>query len=194
MKGYDLIRAVMRDRWRRNFVLPNYTPAGWWECDVFELTDAGYWREYEVKVSVADFRQDAKKCKTRVAWVPVPEEERAFPWQKVKQVQEVAKNKHDLLAAHEVKGPSEFWFVMPAGLVPVTEIPEWAGLLEVMDYGPQHRPQWRYKSGVKKKAPRLHREKCDPKIVQHARGTCYWRMHGALETADAPPEDPEYMI
>lgn len=44
---------------------PNYTPDGWWECDVWAVTRAGYGIEYEIKLSVHDFRADKQKAKRR---------------------------------------------------------------------------------------------------------------------------------
>ena len=156
MTAGEITQAILRDRWRRNFCLPRFTPVGWWEADVFELTDAGYWREYEIKTSRADFRNDAKKRK----------------------VGRVERNKHDLLAARDVSGPCQFWFVCPAGLIPVAEVPEWAGLIEMSDTGRGHK-KYRVRDTVVKAAPRLHQEKCRPVVVEKARECCYWRLHAA---------------
>lgn len=37
-----------------------------WECDFWTLDSIGMTREYEIKISLADFREDAKKDKHRV--------------------------------------------------------------------------------------------------------------------------------
>jgi RNA polymerase primary sigma factor len=37
-------------------LLPNYTPDKWHECDVFGVTRAGYFHEFEIKLTRADFR------------------------------------------------------------------------------------------------------------------------------------------
>lgn len=42
-------------------IVPGYTPAGWWENDLFRLTKAGYWYEYEFKSSFRDFKKDFEK-------------------------------------------------------------------------------------------------------------------------------------
>jgi len=42
-------------------MIPNYTPAHWFECDLIRVTKAGYLEEFEIKISVADFKADAKK-------------------------------------------------------------------------------------------------------------------------------------
>ena len=144
----------------RSFCLPNYAPAGWWECDVFEVTDAGYWHEFEVKVSRADFLADARKTK----W---------GPWVSQKDRRESV-SKHELLAQRAKTGPSRFTFVTPAGLIPIEDVPEWAGLIEAS----------RLKNGYSlylktvRPAPRLHSEKFGDRLLA-ARATSYYRFHRA---------------
>jgi len=68
----DIQRALILPRYRQSTVMPNYTPRGWWECDVFELTKAEMFVEYEIKLSRADFRADRNKgevlCYVRIRW------------------------------------------------------------------------------------------------------------------------------
>ncbi len=45
---------------KSNFVFPNIY-IGSFECDVLEITKSGYAYEYEVKISVSDFKADFKK-------------------------------------------------------------------------------------------------------------------------------------
>lgn len=172
MTAGDITHAILRDRWRRNFCLPRFRPAGWWECDVFELTEAGYWREYEIKTSRADFRKDAEKERVR---------------------RSVVRNKHDLLAAGDTAGPCQFWFVCPAGLIPVVEVPEWSGLIEVTDAGKGQR-RWRFRDVLVKPAPRLHGERCRPAVAAKARESCYWRLHAAWRTDVEVHEPDDYTI
>jgi hypothetical protein len=156
-------------RWRRNFCLPHYTPWDWWECDLFELTDAGYYREYEIKVTRADFFNDKDK--------------EQFCHADLLDARKVEK-KHDLLAAHSARGPVQFWYVTPAGLVKLNEVPDWAGLIEIFSKLPESR---HFYEEEKIKAPRLHRAKCNPKTVDHARGVCYYRMHSLMADAVTGP-------
>jgi hypothetical protein len=161
----------MRGRFRRGFCLPNYEPCGWWECDVFEVTAAGYFREYEVKLTLGDFKADRRKSRRR--WtVRNGRYEQLDPEQK-----------HELLAAGNTQGPSRFWYVTPPGMLftqPVNGyneealLPPWAGLMEV-DY----RNHWWHAVEVVK-APQLHREKIADKTLRHAQSICYWRMHELL--------------
>jgi hypothetical protein len=170
MNAKDIQEAIVRDRWREGLVLPNYYAADWWECDVFELTKAGFFREYEVKVSRADFFADAKK--TREIWPS------GWGPNKVKAVE----NKHQLLASRSTRGPSQFWFCTPPGMLTLEEIPEWAGLIEVRNCESEFSSIKFWPREVKK-APKLHREKFGDRAA-HARGICYWRMHDALKTCE----------
>ena len=163
----DIIQHLVRNRWRDSFVLPNYTPANWWECDVFEVTKAGYWREYEVKVSRADFLADRHKQKQSYSqWNP---DERPGIGETLKT--SVLK-KYDMLSESSEKGPNLFWYVTPKGLVEIQEIPGWAGLIE-LDRHPKH---GHLSERVVRKAPKLHSTKCSELVRQHSLSVCYWRM------------------
>lgn len=162
LTAWTIALTLMRERYRRNFCLPNYTPAKWWECDVFELTEAGYFREYEIKLTLSDFKADAKKENVL----------RTGSWPNMV---ETRRRKHDCFG-HEC-GPRQFWYVVPEGLLTVEQVPTWAGLIEVFDLRPGHISYWRYAERELKRAPILHRNGCDPKVKAHAESTCYWRLH-----------------
>ena len=87
---------------RAQVAIPNYTPMRWHECDLALVTVAGYFREYEIKLSVADFRADGRKSQ-----------------------------KHRLLAEGHPFGPVQFWYVVPQGLLAGESLPPWAGLIEM---------------------------------------------------------------
>jgi hypothetical protein len=94
--------------------LPNYTPAGWFECDLFSVTKAGYFHEHEIKLTAGDFRKDAEK------------EETVYPikWGEAS----TKRSKHGRISAGDVKGPARFWYVMPQAVADKVEIPAFAGL------------------------------------------------------------------
>ncbi len=154
-------RIVMQTRYNRGYVLPNLTPPGWWECDVFEITKAGYFLEYEVKRTVEDFRADARKA--RHGYVM------GKGWIKTG-------TKHERLEAGDWTGPARFFFVTPASLLPLEDIPSWAGLVEI---GVGHRF---LRARVVKKAPQLHREKFPERKFEKIKAVPYWRMHHLLKT------------
>lgn len=165
-----IARTLMRD-FLASKKMMNFTPIGWWECDVFELTKAGYYREYEIKISRGDFFSD--KTKERefyprggVSWDPVT---KSYP-------PRTKESKHELLAARDPRAPVQFWYVMPEGLITLDELPTWAGLIEVIKC---HGDRWWPKE--KKTAPRLHKTKCDLRVVAQLHETCYYRYHNLLQ-------------
>lgn len=157
MTAREAINALLRVRYRRCMVMPRFTPIGWWECDLFELTHSGYFREYEVKLTIADFWADAGKLRTR--YLPEPRTEK----------------KHDLLAAGAIQGPAQFWFVTPQGLLANEPMPAWAGWIELV---PGHRN--RLIPVQRKAAPRLHKTKSDQRNQQAVLSGSYHRFLNML--------------
>lgn len=124
-------------------MIPRFTPARWWECDVFRLTKSGFSDEYEIKVSVADFRVDFKKdrfvCESRTSITGVRFLAKTVETEK----------KHDLLAARHQDCPNRFWFVLTDEVSKQVDVPEYAGLIVAYE---------KYLR-IEKKAPLLHRTK-----------------------------------
>lgn len=169
-------------RWQRSFVLPNFTPMKWWECDVFEVTKAGYFREYEVKISRGDFFADSGKASTRREVVGREGCQHMMCFSNGTyscrdcggKTQTVTyETKHGLIEERSERGPTQFFYVVPAGLVEVREVPAWAGLI-VMEQG-----LYSLLEKEVRPAMRLHRKKLDPTILAQARESCYWRYHRA---------------
>ncbi len=158
-----IVDRILRDRWGKNFCLPNYTPPHWWECDVFERTPADYFNEYEVKLTVADFRRDVEKSREVY--------QKPNEWDKPR----VIEKKHELLAAADPRAPSRFFYVTPEGLLNDVTLPEWAGWIEmVASVAGNNRVT--YYERLRKKAPRIHSVKMTANHDHH-RGTCYFRFH-----------------
>lgn len=148
---------LMRDRWAKHVCLPSYAPADWWENDVFLITESGYWWEFEIKLTLADFRRDAEKIRTE------------YPknWDDPK----IERRKHVLLADSE-HGPAIFFYVAPIGVIPPELIPPWAGLIEIQQEGKNA-----YEKQPTVKAPRRHGNKVEDSFRRAAIETCYWRFH-----------------
>jgi len=169
------------DSIRRGIIMPRYTPPNWFECDHYELTAAGYFREIEVKLTVVDFKRDVLKSRTRYGGFAKPEE---------------VEFKHELMRRGDPRGPVEFSFCCPVGLLEAKDIPPWAGLIELRDFGAHLAPSRRWGPRTVVPAPRLHGQKADPRSRTWALGTCYWRMHHALIAIrnnahpDVWPSDP----
>lgn len=161
------INAIMRPRYAQSTcVVPNYTPRHWWECDVFEVTRSGYFVEYEVKLSFADFVKDRQKMK---------EGQYRLTAGRYDGTRDPGIKKHDQLTNRAAGIPSRFWYVceqtIATQIVSKMLLPEWAGLISM----------WMTEHGTATEqiveAPKLHSEKIDQKIIDHAYYSCYWRMH-----------------
>lgn len=158
--------AVMRDRFLRSLVLPNYTPGvgadGWcWECDVFELTGTGLFIEHEIKLSVSDFKRDTQKRHWRGG-----------------------ETKHQRLERGDARGPSRFYFVTPVGMLALEHhplldsrpvLPRWAGLIELEEVDSMLLPV----PEIRKRAPLLHRARFKGS-TESCHRTAYYRMYKAL--------------
>jgi hypothetical protein len=147
---YEDIEFTLMNNRSASTLLPRFTPVKWWECDLCEVTRAGYFKEYEIKLSRADFKVDAKKERevfVEKVW-DIPRDQRP------------RENKHSLLAAGDPRGPAEFYFVTSPGLLTEQDLPSWAGLIEVHRY---ERSSYASEKLIRK-APRLHRVKADAQV------------------------------
>ncbi len=171
---------LFMERYRRGMILPNFTPPQWFECDVFELTDAGYFREYEVKITRSDFKADAKKT-------------HGLSWRDA-QAGKTALTKHHRLAMADVRGPAQFWYVTPVGLLTPEELPPWAGLIEISAAITEFSRFIQMGEHEMKKAPRLHGEKASDKIRAQLLTSCYYRLHQKQLCLFAANEPEDYSI
>jgi hypothetical protein len=140
--------------------MPRYTPSNWWECDVYEITDSGYAREYEIKLSVSDFKADADK------------------WDR-----KHTRNKHCLLESADEQCPKHFYFVVPESLISVAEVPVWAGLIYVIDNHPGSlfgTVYSRFCLSTVKEAPVINAKKVSDKQINAVKETGYWRYRSML--------------
>lgn len=148
-------------------IAPNYTPAGWWECDLWAVSRRGYATEYEIKVSAADFRADAKK--------ETVQNVRGTGW--------ISQRKHDVVGTSE-HAPSRFYYVVPkelSGLL--AEVPEWAGFI-VTDGWPR----------IVKQAPKLHNRKVGTREIRLAQTRMWHRYWEAIGTIERMAKDHAQLI
>jgi hypothetical protein len=61
-----VLAADSSGRYRQGRCMTNFTPKGWWECDLAYLTKSGYL--FEIKLTAADFRKDGEKVEVSRAW------------------------------------------------------------------------------------------------------------------------------
>jgi hypothetical protein len=166
-------RAIQNQLWRQmrsscKISAPNFTPHGWFECDLFSVYKSGYWAEHEIKLTVADFKKDAEKENLyRIDGV----------FQSVK--------KHDMLTARNEQGPSYFWYVLSTDVARQVEVPEWAGLMVVSC------PSKWLNLNVMKKAPRLHKIKVSDAKLDQVKMSMYWRYWRLRLHKENPLEELE---
>lgn len=141
-------------------MVPNYTPPGWWECDLAVVTRASFFVEYEIKLTLSDLRADAKKS---------DEVLRSFrrPTTGKKKWVRLNRNKHTSLMCGDHRGPSRFVYVVPESLAGC--VPDWSGVYVVQPGKRVHGHVWR-------KAPLLHRGKVDRMFVRKMKEAAYYRM------------------
>lgn len=157
---------IVHYRASSSLVCPRFEPVNWWECDLFRVSKAGYWSEFEIKTSVADFRADRKKSRERRSWAAAD----ASVWTEVK---------HLMLASGAPAGPSQFTFVLTEEVLAAVrlEVPEWAGITEARLY----RKRWRF--NPVREAPKLHRVKLDEKVADRCRINMSYRYLNHLVEA-----------
>jgi hypothetical protein len=133
-----------------------------WEADHFSMTSSNYAYEIEVKVSRSDFFADFKKPKHnffkgyKSGYGILRGDE---SWTKSNDLRYC---EHPDLLGHEIRwthisplkfsyasAPNKFFYACPVGLIELHEVPEYAGLIYVMDSGDPR---------VIKKAPFLHKD------------------------------------
>ena len=143
---------------------PNYTPIGWWECDLWSVTRSGYAVEYEIKMSVGDFRVDAAKARNK--------------WRGM-DAGVVRESKHEKLRESSEAGPSRFYFVVHRSMADhaASNLPEWAGL---MDFG---RDRGRVFLFTHKEAPRLHKTKVSRREITLCQRRMWFRYWELLRTS-----------
>jgi len=148
-------------------MLPNYEPVDWHECDMFAVTKAGYFHEFEIKLSASDFRADAEKS-AKDQWKNVDGN-----FERI-----AGKRKHLRLNDGDAHGPSRFYYVIPQSIIEpcgplkMREIPNWAGLIVFSGGG---RTPIRYRMEGRT-APKIHGQKVNRAVFRHSINVCYWRF------------------
>lgn len=110
-----------------------------WESDLLIISNSMLAYEFEIKISRADFKNDFKHKET-----------------KHKILEYCKKSFSKNLINEETKpvGPNYFYYVVPENLITADEVPEYAGLIYIVDYFPFYL--------IVKTAPKLHNNKFVP--------------------------------
>ena len=141
-----------------------------WESDkLIMMRTSGLIYEFEIKISKADFKNDFKNKQRKHTILEGKEEYVPEYYEKIEKVEKSKLNedrkkqelewihKHfDNNAYYNVKlhkKPNFFYYVTPVNMLDVNDIPSYAGLIEINDYGTFI---------TVKKAPKLHSTKYTP--------------------------------
>lgn len=160
----------------REVMVPNCGTVYYWEADLLAVVPRSlYVEEYEIKTSRADFLRD-------------------FPRQGAKWVR-----KNALEIAHRTrapqqrnrsyKAPNRFYYVVKAGEVDVSEIPDYAGFYEVDSVATLEGEVLTCRRV--RRAPVLHRDQVSAKdLCSMTRGVSlrFWDLRQKLESANARAE------
>jgi len=105
------------------------------ESDFFCVSSSGYVIEVEIKISRSDFKNDFKKTH----------------WNGV--------NKHENLKSDSTYKPNKFYFAVPENMVTKDEIPDYAGLIYIVETGIKYKSHY-----IVKNAKFLHKENLFKKL------------------------------
>ncbi len=104
-------------------VMPNaYILGSPWESDVIVVTPRFYWDEYEIKLSIADYKADFRKKSNKYSTGVLKHEVYASD-------ADVAHRKYGKFVT--LPKPAHFTFVTPPGLLIGIELPAHCGLAEI---------------------------------------------------------------
>lgn len=138
-----------------------------WESDLISVTKSGFIHEFEIKVTRADFKQDAKKRRATLLCNP-----------------EVAGFWGSRICAR----PNYFWYVVPNGLITYEEVPGYAGLIYAMEPVVGHHLYFNTTQTVKE-AKRIHNEKAteaDRRQLARSMTLRFWKQR----LRETEPENP----
>lgn len=163
---------------------PNYTPAKWWECDLWAVKKSGRWTEYEIKQSVEDFKADAKKAQAK--W------DASF-------MDRTVESKHVLLAGGSDRGPSQFYYVVTEKVKDKIELtnllPDWAGLVVARPHHGLHgQDPTTYYARVVKVAPTLNKCKTSTREIRLAQNRMWYRYWESIRNLERVVDDRKLMI
>ena len=161
MKTNEIADVVIKSMVKRGFpiFLTTYQGHGIDEADVFGINKNGYIYEYEIKRSRSDFQAEFRnkkwkhnKLKNRNA-IKLYDE-----WKNGKRTGEQYEN---------IKIPNRYFFVCQVGLIQPSEIPEYAGLIYIINNN---------EFSEVKSAKLLHRNKANIRVYQRVATILSQRM------------------
>ena len=146
MNSKDIQDTLMIENYSKPIQITNYSGVGY-EADVLMITKSKMAYEYEIKTSRSDFKQDFKKISKHKIYSD--------------------SKPHLVRSRNYPKKPNYFYYVCEEGLIKLSEIPKYAGLVYITKEG------W---CKVVKKAPRLHSYKFPDSMIWNIANTLTQRI------------------
>lgn len=140
-------------------IVPNVYAYHKYESDLLRITKSLYSIEYEIKLTKSDFHADFRKSHNTIVGI----KNRSVVYDK--------QTKHEFYQLG--KGPNEFYYVFPTGLIDLQLIPEWCGVIEMR--------KWDYYGHERisltkiRNARRLHKNCVNQHIIDHLYESTYYR-------------------
>jgi hypothetical protein len=172
MTEHDIQNSLYRYSSSKNHVsiVPN-TFAYSWESDMLSFTRSNFVHEYEIKISLSDFKADFRKAEKHEVLKIGSRTPREYELSWVENPAYASKVKYNPTTKQILElRPNYFWYICPCDIIPLDEIPEYAGLMYL---GLGNYPK------IIKDAPRLHSDKVPDKIKQHVVESFtfkYWKL------------------
>ncbi|QAY01240.1 hypothetical protein ZPAH1_orf00224 [Aeromonas phage ZPAH1] len=145
-----------------DLIVPNCYYTSDLEADLLAFRKSGFRDEFEIKISRADFKNDAKKM---VSFrTPKPDGKRGYIYEEMTKYEALEKGR--LL--------NYFWYIVPHGLLTVEDIPSFAGLMYI-----ECRTTTDFQIRLIKDAKRLHGNKCTEEDYNKSLrklGYRYWNL------------------
>ena len=129
-----------------------------WESDKLIMTRSDMLYEFEIKISRSDFKADFKKKDKHVILEGIEEFVPSYD-----KILDRWKSLHEeYYKVSHYKKPHYFYYAVPEGMIDVSEVPEYAGLIYVLPEGKYETKDGKWCSDgiyVVKPAPKLHNNK-----------------------------------
>lgn len=136
-----------------------------WESDLIIVNKSGYISEYEVKLSVSDFRNDFKKqghIKSHTN----------FYGEYLN-----GNTKHESLV--KGFGPNRFFYCFPADMIPHSEVPEWAGIIHIRSFN--HNNIHFLTTSIIRNPKRLHSNKATKDQIDKINTALYYKVFNRMK-------------
>lgn len=137
----------------RKWCTTNFCGLAMQEMDIIMISKSYMVYEYEVKCSYTDFKADfRKKYKHRRLANTEPKHiYKSEEWNKAKDLDE-----QYIKSTGYAGRPNYFYYICKEGLIPLEEVPEYAGLCYIIGESVE----------IIKKAPKLHKHKANQKLIE----------------------------